>query len=57
MEFTPPGMEKSVQTLITERAAAKHNKNFVESDRIRRELLEAGIVLEDGTSGTTWRRA
>ncbi len=57
MEFTPPGMEKSVQTLITERAAAKHNKNFVESDRIRRELLEAGIVLEDGASGTTWRRA
>lgn len=56
-DFIPPGLTKSVETLITERAIAKQSKNFAESDRIRKELLEAGIVLEDHASGTTWRRA
>ncbi|CAH1198656.1 cysteine--tRNA ligase [Candidatus Nitrotoga sp. BS] len=55
--FIPSGMSKSVQALIAERTAAKQSKNFAESDRIRKELLEAGIVLEDSASGTTWRRA
>ncbi|CAH1385471.1 cysteine--tRNA ligase [Candidatus Nitrotoga sp. M5] len=57
VDFTPPGMTKSVQTLIAERTVAKQSKNFAESDRIRKELLEAGIALEDYASGTTWRRA
>ena len=39
------------------RIAAKKGKNFAEADRIRKELLEAGIVLEDSAQGTTWRRA
>ena len=43
--------------LIAERAAAKKSKNFAESDRIRKDLADAGIVLEDSPKGTTWRRA
>jgi len=39
------------------RIAAKKAKNFAEADLIRKELLEAGIVLEDSAAGTTWRRA
>ncbi|MEW5790267.1 MAG: cysteine--tRNA ligase [Pseudomonadota bacterium] len=45
-----------IEALIAERAAAKKAKNYAEADRIRAMLSEEGIVLEDGTQGTTWRR-
>ena len=40
--------------MIAERAAAKAAKNFAEADRIRKELLDQGIVLKDSPTGTTW---
>jgi cysteinyl-tRNA synthetase len=46
-----------IDGLISARGAAKKSKNFAEADRLRKELLDAGIVLEDGPQGTTWRRA
>ena len=51
-EWTPERIEAS----IAARNAARKAKNFPEGDRIRQELLDAGIVLEDGPRGTTWRR-
>ncbi len=49
--------ELDVEGLIQARLSAKKNKNFAEADVIRKQLLEAGIVLEDTPQGTTWRRA
>jgi cysteinyl-tRNA synthetase len=51
-----PGEEK-IRELIAARAIAKKTKNYAEADRIRKDLLDAGIVLEDTAQGTTWRRA
>lgn len=50
--------EAAIADAIAQRAAAKKARNFAESDRIRAELLAAGIILEDKPDGTTnWRRA
>jgi cysteinyl-tRNA synthetase len=46
-----------VESLIQARLTAKKNKNFVEADAIRKQLADAGVVLEDTPQGTTWRRA
>lgn len=49
--------EASIQHLIDARAAAKAGKDFAEADRIRKSLLDQGIVLSDSPSGTTWATA
>ena len=46
-----------IEQLIADRAAARKAKNFAESDRIRNELAEQGVLIEDGAQGTRWRRA
>jgi len=46
-----------IEKMIADRAAARKAKNFSEADRIRKELLDAGIVLEDASGRTTWRRS
>ena len=37
------------------RESARASKNWPESDRIRDELTEMGVVVEDSPDGTKWR--
>ncbi|MCK0511086.1 cysteine--tRNA ligase [Aromatoleum buckelii] len=47
----------AIESMIERRALAKKSKDYAEADRIRAQLLAAGIVLEDTPQGTIWRRA
>ena len=47
--------EEKILQLIKERAEAKSQKNFKRADEIRSELQNAGVHLEDGPNGTTWK--
>ncbi len=48
--------DNEIDTLIQQRLDARKEKDWAEADRIRDRLQEAGILLEDGARGTTWRR-
>ena len=55
-EVTEGFSAERIEQMIQQRLAARKAKQFSEADAIRQTLLEAGIVLEDGPQGTTWRR-
>ncbi|MCH9027549.1 MAG: cysteine--tRNA ligase [Proteobacteria bacterium] len=48
--------DTEIESLIAKRQQARADKDFPESDRIRDLLAKAGVQLEDGPDGTTWRR-
>jgi len=41
--------------LILKRNKARENKNFAEADKIRDELTNINIEIEDTINGTIWR--
>ncbi|MFG6384132.1 MAG: cysteine--tRNA ligase [Lachnospiraceae bacterium] len=50
-------LEEEIETLITERQAARKEKNFARADEIRDILLKKGIILEDTREGVKWKKA
>ncbi len=48
--------DAQIEALIRERDAARRRRDWSAADRVRDRLQEAGVILEDGSGGTTWRR-
>jgi cysteinyl-tRNA synthetase len=46
-----------IDALVAEREAARKRRDFASADRIRRQLAEEGVVIEDTPQGARWRRA
>ena len=46
----------AIDELIEQRLQSRADKNWADADRIRDELVAAGIIIEDGANGTRWRR-
>jgi len=49
-------LAEDIEKKIAERANAKKNKDYALADKIRNELKEQGIILEDTPQGTTWKK-
>jgi cysteinyl-tRNA synthetase len=49
--------DEDVEKLVAERQAARKRRDFAASDRIRKELADHGILLEDNRDGSVrWKR-
>ena len=55
-EAAPPVEVDEIDRLIADRREARRRRDFGAADRIRSELEERGILLEDTPGGTRWRR-
>jgi len=56
LELSETITAEDINLLIKSRGEARKNKDFKEADKIRKELEEKGIILEDTKDGTAWRR-
>ena len=55
-EAAPPIPQDELDTLMEARVQARRMRDFAQADRIRAELDARGVILEDGPTGTIWKR-
>jgi len=55
-DASPPIPVEEIERLIEERRTARQRRDFAAADRIRHELAERGILLEDNAGGTRWKK-
>ncbi len=48
--------DAAIEEQIAAREAARRARNFTAADKIRHDLLEAGVIIEDTKAGTRWKR-
>ena len=49
--------DAEVEALVADRQAARKRRDFAESDRLRDQMAERGVILEDSRDGTVrWKR-
>ena len=48
--------EAEIERRMAERQEARRRRDFAAADRIRAELAELGVLVEDGPQGTRWKR-
>ena len=51
----PAELPSDLLVLIEQRAIARENRDFAAADRIREELSEHGVLIEDRPDGVRWR--
>ena len=52
----PPVPVEEIERLIGERRAARERRDFAAADRIRQQLADQGVLLEDNPGGTRWKK-
>ena len=52
----PPVPVDEIEKLMEDRQAARRRRDFAAADRIRDDLAARGVLLEDGSGGTRWKR-
>ena len=54
---SPPLSDAEIEALVAERQAARKRRDFAASDRLRDQLAERGVILEDSRDGgVRWKR-
>ena len=56
-QFGASLLDEEIDQQITLRNRARDEKDFQTADKIRDSLLEQGIILDDSSEGTTWKKS